>query len=200
MLVDVEAEAVRLLERLGFDSARAPYVEAVAAAAVGAAHVVTTSRMFAPARYVPESDTIEVRASVGSMRRRWCLAHELGERALHLLAYQGEDSEQLADGFAAALLVPGPALRAELRRSGRHLPTLARLFAVSQTIVALRLGEVTGSPLALVSPRWVKVRGEDFAWPGEEELRAIASRREPPAGVERRALTDAAGRVLLTAA
>lgn len=200
MLIDIESEAVRLLEAHGFDPADPPSAEVLAAAVVGAANVVTRS-MFARSRYIPARDAIEVRAGLSSYARQWALAHELAERILSRGCWSSEIVEQFADAIAGALLVPAPLFRAGLRACGRSLPRLSQAFGVSQSVVSLRLGEVTGSPLALVTRQRVHIRGDMWGWPAERDLRRLAIATVLPPEVERVVLTDSRhARVMLVAA
>jgi hypothetical protein len=199
-LFDIETETTRFLVDLGFDPTEPPAPEALARAAVGADRVILVPGLRARAQWRRSTDTIEVRPGLSPLERGWCLVHELGERSLVRGCWSSEVVELYSDAYGAALMVPAPALRKALRAVGRNLDLLAAWFGASQTIVTLRLSEVTGSPLALVAPRWVKLRGEEWGWPSEREVRTVAARHEVPPGLERRVLSDARGRVALWAA
>src|SRR5690606_31259266 len=103
-----------------------------------------------PAVFVEAVGEIWIRPGLPPQRRAFRIAHELAEYSLsrHILP----NPEAAADAVAAALLAPAPVVRDALRIHGRHLPSLAEALGVSQSIAALRIGEVTGSPLALVTP------------------------------------------------
>jgi hypothetical protein len=75
---------------------------------------------------------------------------------------------------------------------------IAQWFVTTETCAALRFGEVTGEPLALISPRAVVVRGDEWVWPDERELRAIARRRVAP-GIRKTRLRDDPRRLVLRA-
>lgn len=77
----------------------------------------------------------------------------------------------MADALAAALLAPRQQFLRALGEDGYRLPILARRFETTESCVALRAGEVTGEPMALVAPRSVRVRGAEWTWPTERELR-----------------------------
>lgn len=61
-----------------------------------------------------------------------------------------------------------------MREVGPAYAELASRLRLDEPAAALRFGEATGTPLALVEPRRVWVRGEPF-WPmREEQLRRLA--------------------------
>lgn len=62
--------------------------------------------------------------------------------------------------------------------------------------MALRIGEVTGEPIALVSRKAVRVRGDEWGWPSEEEIRRL-SRGDLPPELRAVRLTDDPKRVFL---
>jgi hypothetical protein len=200
VIFDAEAEALQFLIDNGFDPWEPPHIETVAAAACGSRGIVIVPRLPVPARFRPLTNSIEIRPSLTRVQHGYCLAHELGERYAFRTGVPEEFVEEYSNRFGTAVLVPAPALKAALRALGRNLPALARAFHTSQTIITLRLGEVTRSPLALVTPRKVFVRGEEFCWPDERELRRVAVASVVPEELERRELTDAPKRVVLWAA
>ncbi len=196
---DIESEAEAILVDEGFPLDEPPDVEKLAWCALGAQNVVEARGLPVPGRFLPDSGRLELRPGLTRKARRWLLAHELSERHLLRRSYAPDEIEQLADAVAAALIAPKQAVRTALRSFGRHLPNLALVLGTTQSIAALRLGEVTGSPLALVTPRHVHVRGEEFGWPSERAVRALASGAVPEELV-RLEVTDAARRCVLRAA
>lgn len=190
----IEAEAEGILRGAGFEPDDPPPIEQLAAALVT---VVEHRGLSAPARFVAALRELWVNPRLSPRRRAWAIAHELGERHLVRQRYVGDDVEQRANAIGAALLVPAPALRRAVRDLGRRLPELAAVFGVTQSIVALRLGEVTGSPLALVIDTRVAVRGEPWAWPATSQLVAIAGGAEAPEGLEVVRVTDARRRAVV---
>lgn len=131
-----------------------------------------------------------LRSDVTGARRGFALLHEVAHWAMGAAAAEGR-----CDALAAALLAPKRAFIQVLDRIGPALPRLARAFDTTESCVALRLGETTGRPLALVTPRSVRVRGEGYSWPSEAELRM--HQRLP--GIRRAVLRDDRARALLTA-
>lgn len=132
---------------------------------------------------------IYVRRGLSPERLRWAVAHELGHHALGIDS-STSDNEDACNAFAAALLAPSRAFRAALAETGPSYTRLARWFLTSESCAALRLGEVTGCPLALLAPARVRVRGAEFSWP--EDLRGSR-----PAKVRRATLRDDQRRVVL---
>lgn len=142
---------------------------------------------------------IAIRSGLSPARRRWAIAHELAEWCLTLARYQEPDVEQMADALAAALLAPRQAFLRVLREDGQRLPLLAARFESTESFAALRIGETTDQPLALVAPRRpVRVRGAEFVWPSEAEIRAMAAGRLAP-GLARTKLRDDPRRVVIRA-
>lgn len=195
MLIDIEGEATRFLENRGFDSRQSPHMISLAYAALGPRNVFAVPRMRVAARM--RGDILEVRPSAWGTALGYRIAHELAEWHLARAAWPADVIERYADRLGAALVVPRPALRAAIAQVGRHLPTLSLIFGTTESIIALRLGEVTGSPLALVTPRTVHARGE-WEWPDTATVREWAKR--PPPFVTRTVLGDDRRRVVLEAA
>ena len=122
------------------------------------------------------SGIILVKQNSHPMRRRFTIAHELGHflipthmpdtpgrflcsRAdmLQLTAKENDRRGRMeveANRFASLILIPPPALRAELstRRSPdlQHVPQLARVFQVSKEAMARTYAEFHGEPIAIV--------------------------------------------------
>ena len=193
--IDTLAETAALYLRADCDLSNPPGPTQLARRLLGPQAVQEHAGIRAPAVYVRALGVIWVRPGLSAVRRCFGVAHELAE--WHLSAYAGEDREDVCDTLAASLIAPAPAFRAVLHDVGRSLPDLARAFVTTQSIVALRLGEVTGSPLALVTPRRVIVRGDAWCWP--RDVRRLAA-GVLPREVERLPVTDASRRVALVAA
>lgn len=131
-------------------------------------------------------------------RSTFAICHELAEWALR--EQREESIEQLADAAAAAILAPRQLFREALAHVGSDLPELARVFSTTETCMGLRIGEVTAEPVALVSPKLVRVRGEEWGWPSEDEIRRLSRGTDGPALLRLVRLTDDARRVFLRAA
>lgn len=142
---------------------------------------------------------IYIRAKLPPVRRNFAVCHELAEWCLTLARYQEPDVEQIANALAAALLAPRQRFLRALREDGRSLPLLAQHLGTTESCAALRLGETTDLPLALVAPsRPVRLRGAEFAWPDEDAIRRMASGRAAP-GLAKTKLRDDPRRVVLAA-
>lgn len=78
------------------------------------------------------------------------------------------------------------AYRFALQEVGVSYPKLAKWFVTSESCVALRFGEVTGCPLALLTPQRVRVRGDEFVWPLDIRNSRISTMRRIALKDERR--------------
>lgn len=131
---------------------------------------------------------IVVRRTLPSPIAEWAVGHELG----HLV---GIRSERMASYVGAAILLRrAPFLRALTEGEPWHV--LAERFGTTSTSVVLRAAELTGRPIAVVTPAHVYARGE-AAWPDEQTLRQWARHGAP--GIRRAVLRDEPRRVVLEA-
>lgn len=135
--------------------------------------------------------TIAIRKSLRGPEFSFTVGHELGHWALQRFGVKLDDpelEERTCNVFAACALMP----RAQFGNQclDASVPELAATFRATQASVAMRLGEVTGRPVAVVLPSRVYARGEWHA-PDEDTLR-IWSRRGRP-GLVRTRFTDGAG-------
>lgn len=194
-MIDIEGEALRILESMAFDPANPPKPLHLAYTLVRIEFVPGLRTL---ARWVGARDLLQVRLGLSPPTEGFAVAHELAERHLRKLLVSDEHVEQYADALAAALIVPSPAVRWALRDLGRALPEIAETFGTTQSIVSLRIGEVTGTPTALITPRRIHVRGDDWAWPEEVRIRRIASGKEI-GPLTRTPITDTRRRVVLAA-
>lgn len=148
---------------------------------------------------VGDRERIYLRRGLTPMREAWTIYHELAER--HLYPCRDVDGKETAcDQLAACLRAPREAFRALVADVGLDLLQLADAVICSQTSAALRYGETTGMPLVVVSPGDVRVRGDEWGWPDEHELRRLARGRSVPSNVRRIEIDDARGRAVLVAA
>lgn len=124
----------------------------------------------------------------------WAIRHEVGELCLKRARYCEPDAEDLANQIAAALSAPRRGYGRACAELGPDFAALADDFGLTQTSAALRYGEVTGTPVAVLTPRSVRVRDAgDWRWPSVQQIR-----RGLP-GMARVELTDAPQRVALVA-
>lgn len=135
---------------------------------------------------------------VPAVRLRFAVAHELAEWAMR--ARGNDDIEDLCNATAAAVLVPAGVFREALAAFGADLPALSRVFKVTETCAALRIGETTAEPIALVSPQLVRVRGDEWGWPSADEIRRLSRSKADPLALRLVRLTDDDRRVFLRVA
>lgn len=138
---------------------------------------------------------VSVNRAIPWPRQHFAIAHELShwfyrERGI-------AHTEEMADALAAAIIAPRRAALALFQAVGLDLAEFAATFEVTHTCAALRYGEVTWTPIAAFSPRIVRVRGEAFGWPDEQELRRVARAVALPRGLRRLAISDEPRRLAL---
>lgn len=161
MELDPDGVATNLLRRARLDLGEVLPLRAVASA-LGFVLVVVRSKSVcgaAPAGIVVYDGTIRT------------LAHELAHHACVYAGLPPPHDERFVAAVGACLTVPAAAFRRALRRDSAT-PGLALAFAVRETCVALRIGEVTGAPIAIVTPTRIYARG-DWEWPAEDVLRRM---------------------------
>jgi hypothetical protein len=139
---------------------------------------------------------IFLRQGINRARHDFALAHELAELLLAKEFYEGDDAEEFANALGAALLAPRQLFLRVLRRAP-DFRSIAQELHQTESFAALRYGETTWTPLVLVAPQSVRVRGGEFVWPEESELRRLAKREIP--GLARTSLQDDPRRVVLAA-
>jgi IrrE N-terminal-like domain len=156
-------------------------------------------RMLRPAAFavVNGEEMIFLRRKLSDAQERFLIYHELAER---LLRKSGDELTELSCvQLAACLRMPPPAFRQLVRVVGFDLPKLAAPWCASETGAALRWLETTGTPGVVVTPGDIRVRGEEWAWPDEGELRRLARARNLPAGLRKVHIRDRRGAVVLMA-
>ncbi len=164
---NIEGEAALVLEKCGYDDGEPPEVVKLARRLLGVAVQSVHARALpgdGSTATVNGQRRIYVRCRLPTHRLRWAIAHELGHVVLGLDSGSVEN-EDACDAFAAALLAPRRAFRAAVDRNGVNFQKLAMYLQTTESFAALRLGEVTGCPLVLVTPTSVRVRGDTYGWP-----------------------------------
>jgi hypothetical protein len=126
-------------------------------------------------------------------------AHELGEYHLHAIDYTGADPDELVGRIAAAVCVPRRAFHAARRALGEDIPALSRAFGVSESLMALRVGECLGRSTALITRNRIRTRGEHREWPGTRAEWRELVRQSRGDGLVLHRIGDARGRVALIA-
>lgn len=190
-----ESEAERLYLRAGIEPASGASPSSLVRALLG-----SRSIRFLTEEWLPGGGTL---ARVGTQWRiylrrdlpleqiRFVALHELAHWALGAGAAESD-----CDALAACLLAPRAAVERALRETGASYTRLSRWFGCTETFAALRYGEVTDEPLVVVAPASVRVRGREWSWPTDQELRALAKAPALP-GVRRARLRDDPARVAL---
>ncbi len=147
-----------------------------------------------------QGDALLVRRGLTREAFGWAAAHEIMEWHAHDVGHRFAhylDKERFCDAGAAALLAPWRAFRRDVHYVGPVFDTLAASYGLSVTAAALRLGETTGTPVAVVAPLSVRVRGVPREWGTADELRRAAL-GPPPVGLRRTRICSE--RVVLRAA
>lgn len=108
---------------------------------------------------------IYIRKTAPDHVKRFVALHEVAHWALGSAA-----TEEQCNRLAGALLLPRREFLGALRSRSR-IGRLATAFGSDETCAWLRLGELTGAPVAVLSPRRFRSRGATFAWPAEQTLR-----------------------------
>lgn len=150
---------------------------ALAARLLGSTAVCRVTGLRTPAALARVGDDwrIYLRRGLTDRAVAWLVAHELAEWALRREGYLGEDIEDLADRLGACVRAPRRAVVWALRHHGHTPAAIAAAFRTSESSAALRIGEVTGAPLALLAPRKaVRVRGESWCWPDAAQILRLA--------------------------
>lgn len=135
---------------------------------------------------------IYVRGRLTPAALRWATLHETAEAVLDDEGYRESDLERVADRLAASLGAPLRAALRACRAVGDDWSELAGILVSTESSAALRFGEVTHEPLALVAPALIRYRGDAFAWPEEMTMRA----KRTPGLVKTRLRDDMTRRVV----
>lgn len=130
---------------------------------------------------------ILVRRTLPAPIAEWAVGHELG----HVV---GVRSERLCNFIGAAVLMRRVPFLVALGEHPDEWELLAEMFGSDSTAVVLRAAELTGRPLAVVTPSRVYARGR-AEWPDEQTLRHWARNGAP--GLRRAVLRDDRRRVVL---
>ena len=125
---------------------------------------------------------IRVHEALPPAVKREKASHELGEWRAHTTGRRFRsllEREAWCDAVGARLLCPSRAVRAVVKHHGHRVHAIAEAFGVTQAMSLLRVGEVTGRPVALLRRPGVIVRGDDYGWPDETELARMVRQRSP---------------------
>lgn len=196
---EVAGVADAILRAAGYEDDDVPSALRLAERLLGAGCVVRVpgGGVGAPAAlaWLHGQPVIQLRGRMSPETARFLVLHELAEWWLGRGGYDGQDVEQACDAIAAALTTPRRAFRSAVASVGESYARLARAFTTTESVVALRVGEVLHEPVALVTPRNVHARGPEWGWPDAETVRRVARTGRP--GLRRVRLGDDPRRVVL---
>jgi len=157
------------------------------------AHSLPRDGTFALVNGAPK---IYLRKGLPPVRRRWALCQELAEWWLWREGLRNERTLADVERIAAGLLIPRAAFSQALARVGGESRRMAQHFGTSETCLVLRMSELTRVPLALVSPQKVRLRGAEFGWPSEQQMRTLSHTLRLP-GIRKVRLQDDRRRLAL---
>ena len=175
---DVEGDADAIYARTGFDPEEPPAIGRLCLALTGFPPELAKIRNEGRCCRVGDDWRVFIRRGLPKERAVYITGHELAEWWFIHIGYCEHDVEERCDALGAALVAPRRAFRRATEALGHSAKKLAAAFRAPEQLALLRIGEVTGRPVALVRPTPI-VRGDDFAWPtGPALARAL---RRPPA-------------------
>lgn len=195
---EIERAALALLREAKLDPAKPVNVDLLV-------HRLLKTRLrVAPMRRGREGALVRVREewriylddALPRPRARWVAAHEVAHWALRRLGH-GTATERDCDALGAALVAPAP-LYTAIRNRTEDVRAVATKIRTTQSLAALREGELLGRPVALVGSRRIVFRGAAWVWPEEDELRRVA--RCGSAQIVRVRIDDEPDRIVLMAA
>lgn len=138
-----------------------------------------------------------VSAELSLLERRFCLSHELAHVVCEEAGFTGPNLEEMCDYIGAAFQTRRKPFSNRVREVGANFRQLALDFGTTESWIALRYGEVTRQPLALVAPKTVRVRGRVWEWGTIDNVRRMAL--HGARGVAKASLSDDPARVALLA-
>ncbi len=190
-----EREAVAIHRAFGLDAERGMQIVHLARA-LGMEVLETDKPMPGEVR-LGLGKRIWVRRGLCDKRVTFGISHEVAAWLLREMGYRAADVEERENRLAACLVLPRPAIEAMLRAHPWHgVREFAGRLGVSETCAALRLGEATGDPVAVVTRAGTRLRGEP--WPYEESPEQLARARRVPDGLLRTRIEKS--RIVLCAA
>jgi hypothetical protein len=201
LLADIEGDVSWLFQEAGVDEDEPTNVVELAQRCLGGVdrvRFVSARHLYRDSdfRVIDGHPTIFVKDGLPLVRMYFGVAHELGEYRQYRRGHRGEDGEMLANLIGAGVLAPRRAVQAAVHL-GMTLKDMAAGFHITQTCAALRLGEATGRPVAVVAPKGVRIRGEEWGWPDEHTIRRLGEIAVPQ--LHRLEITDAPMRFALLA-
>lgn len=136
------------------------------------------ARPLAITRYLQRRLNEWLAANPGTLKKD--LADRIGISGAHVTNITKDDRETIANGVAGALAMPQGIFGRMFRANGFDLSWMAAEFIVPEGAVALRVGEVTGEPVALVTPKRIHRRDEHNQLPANDDLRRLSRQTLDP--------------------
>lgn len=172
-LLGDDGDAETIFQTAGFDPADPPGPAALIERILGDDSIRYAARLPPGDAMLIREDKqwrVLIRHGLNPVRETWALAHELAEYYLRTSMAE-PDIEHAANRLAACLIAPRAAFIHTVSCVGHHPHALAKVFITTESCMILRRGEVFGTPIALVTPNTIHVRGECWKWPCEHTLR-----------------------------
>ncbi len=195
-----EGVAVAEYERHDLDPSEPQSTIVLARKKLGPGSVVRPAWMTLPAALYRQNGVqhIALRRGLAIEYALFFCGHELGHILLEEAGYREDDIEAACDYLAGALMAPRPAMRNLQRNFGWDYEKIADAVCSTQSWAAMRLSEVTGRPMALVTPQRVRVRGDEWGWPTtEDQIRQLA-KASPRPGLRHVRLPEDKRRIVMT--
>lgn len=198
---DVEGLAVETYERAGLDPSEPANPFKLIRLTLGAdALIRVTDLRGTPAALFWHNGRprIAVRRNLPVEYEGFFALHELAHAVLARDRYVGLDEERVCDALAACAMAPRPAVHRLYRAFGLAFAPIAAEACSTQSWAAMRLAETQRFPLALVAPKTVRFRGQEWVWGSDADVRKMAVARAKP-GLAKVRLTDDRRRVAMMA-
>jgi len=146
-----------------------------------------------------EHPVIHLREDLDHRKTNHSVATAISEWHLRTSHHSRLRSPELVGRIKAALCVPRPAFMSAWRDLGEDISALSHAFAVSESLMALRIAECLGHPTALVTARRVRTRGRKRDWPASPEGWSELLTKADRSGLVVHRLRDARERLVLVA-
>lgn len=167
-LLEAEADSLQLFRLAGAFAEEPPHVREIARRLNVRIVTERGARVFPPREAdiskINGTWTIHLLMKMDPARESWIIGHELGHWYYRTRGMRPALEEWRCDAIGACLVAPRPPFLEATQIIGHHVHELARAFETTQSLALLRLGEVTGRPVALLRGTATIVRGSLFEW------------------------------------
>lgn len=177
-LMEIEGDVVALLRAAKLDDDEPPDLERICEYLTGAGPQLAPLGPRTEGRVrktgIGNARRIEMRLGVlGTPRGRIVLGHECAH--VYAAKYlRREVTEPWCDSFGAMLAAPRRATTLAMREVGHSPVMLGAVLEVEPEAALLRIGEVSGRPVALERrAKRLVARGEPFPWPTVQAIREL---------------------------